>query len=165
METGPGMVSARVTLPISVDPAVRTATSTKGWATERMAKQDAAFEAYTTLFKAGLVNDNLLPARQDIDEYDLGGHNIADKTSSLLQASPTFDPWPLIAQQQEENPRVYHQTLLTLRGAETKPIHMVLLTPTTMPTVSDLTLHWNQSTSFTIHSSHLPSTTLAYEGM
>jgi dsRNA-specific ribonuclease len=163
MEDVLGVISARVTLPISVDPAVRDATSSKGWATERMAKQDAAFEAYTALYKAGLVNDNLLPARQEVDEDDISGHNIPDNTPSLVQASSTFDPWPLIAQCQQKGPNVYHRTLLVLRDVVEKPIYMLLLTPTTMPTISDLKLYWNQSTHFTIDASCLPSMALTNE--
>jgi len=44
-----------------VNKAVRTAESRSLWMSERNAIKDAAFEAYVALFKAGLVNDNLLP--------------------------------------------------------------------------------------------------------
>src|SRR5438045_4278178 len=54
-------VMATVTLPNSVDPAVRRASGLNSWKTERMARRDAAFQAYIALYSAGLVNDHLLP--------------------------------------------------------------------------------------------------------
>ena len=163
METALGVISARVTLPISVDPAVRTANSSESWATERMAKQDAAFEAYQALYTAGLVNENLLPAKQEVDD-DLAGHNIPDHTPSLVQASPTLDPWPLISHVQQSNPYDYKRTLLTLRGIGEQPTRVLLLTPTTLPTVPDIVLHWNHATIFEVESLSLPGIVLNKEG-
>ncbi|KAF2829875.1 dicer-like protein 2 [Ophiobolus disseminans] len=160
MEPTLGKISARVTLPISVDPAVRTATGPGTWVTERMAKKDAAFEAYMALYKAGLVNDNLLPAQQEVDD-ELAKHNTTDQTPSLVQASPTFDPWPLIAQCQQQNPEIYYRTLLILHGVEEKPIHMLLLTPATLPTIQEILLYWNNSTRLKVVGSCMPNMTLA----
>jgi hypothetical protein len=162
MESASGMISARVTLPMSVDTAVRTATSSATWMTERMAKKDAAFEAYRALYKEGLVNDNLLPATEEADD-ELVEHNTKDHTPSLVQASPTLDPWPLIAQVQHNDPHAYKRTLLTLRGIEERPIHMVLLTPISLPTV-DVALHWNVSTCFKAESLSLSDVALDNEG-
>lgn len=165
MEKSIGVISARVTLPISVDPAVRTTVSSETWATERMAKQDAAFEAYTVLYKSGLVNNNLLPAHEEADDDDLSGQNIPDNTPSLVQASPTFDPWPSIAQCQQITPQIYYRTLLSLHGVEANPIHMVLLTPASLPSIADLVLYWNHSVQFELTFSCLSSMTLTDEGM
>src|SRR6266496_4033762 len=49
-----GAILATVTLPNSVDPGIRRARGLQAWKTERMAKIDAAFEAYIALYKAGL---------------------------------------------------------------------------------------------------------------
>jgi hypothetical protein len=53
--------TATVTLPSFVHQDVRTASSSRAWASESTAIKDAAFEAYVALHNAGLVNDNLLP--------------------------------------------------------------------------------------------------------
>jgi dsRNA-specific ribonuclease len=137
-----GQIGARVMLPISIDPAVRTASSSKTWATERRAKQDAAFEAYKALYMAGLVNENLLPARQEAGE-ELSDLQIPDYTPSLVQVSPTFDPWPAMARYQQENPNAYYRTLLTLRPVNGESIHMLLFTPSSLPTISEIVLFWN----------------------
>jgi dsRNA-specific ribonuclease len=157
-ETEFGVISARVTLPISVDPAVRTATSLKSWATERLAKQDAAFQAYTALYRAGLINDNLLPARYTDDE--LSELQLPDHRPSLVQVSPTLDPWPLVAQHQQANPHVYYRTLLTLRSPSEAPVHMLLFTPTVLPNIPEIILYWNESIQFQIDCSWLSKVVL-----
>jgi hypothetical protein len=52
---------AKVVLLLCVDAAVRIAWSRKIWLSEQNARKDAAFEAYMALYRAGLVNDNLIP--------------------------------------------------------------------------------------------------------
>jgi dsRNA-specific ribonuclease len=138
-------------LPISVDPAVRTACSVETWATERLAKQDAAFEAYKALYVAGLVNDNLLPATQEADK-GLSDFQILDHTPSLVQVSNTLDPWPLMARYQQQNPHVYYRTLLTLHTTDGASTNMLLLTPSSLPSIADMVLYWNQSRRITVKS-------------
>ncbi|KAL5118994.1 Dicer-like protein 2 [Pleosporales sp. CAS-2024a] len=149
-----GLITARVILPMSVDPKFRTACGTKSWTTERMAKQDAAFEAYKALYVAGLVNDNLLPARQEVDDA-IAELQIPDHRPSLVPVSPLLDPWPLIARCQQEKPQVYHRVRLTLHMEDTVPIHLLLLTPTAMPDISGITLYWNKSETIKIESSKM----------
>lgn len=158
-ETHLGTICARVMLPISVDPAVRTASGRETWATERLAKQDAAFEAYKALYQAGLVNDNLLPATQEMED-ELSYLQIPDRRPSLVPVSPMFDPWPLIARHQQQNPHTYYRTRFTLRNVDDPSVHMLLLTPTVLPEISEVLLYWNQSTNFTIESSWLQGVVL-----
>jgi dsRNA-specific ribonuclease len=160
--TGVGKIGARVMLPISVDPAVRIASSSDTWETERLAKQDAAFEAYKALYMAGLVNENLLPARQEADE-ELADLQNPDHTPSLVQVSPTFDPWPLMAQNQRETPNVYYRTLLALRPTDGELMHMLLFTPGSLPTIPEIVLFWNESNHIKVDSSQLSSTVLSNE--
>lgn len=147
-------------LPISVDPAVRIAHSSQVWKTERRAKQDAAFEAYKRLHEAGLVNNNLLPTRQ---ENEFSEFQIPDDTPALIEVSPTLDPWPAIARSQEHNQHVYYRTLLTIRGTETSllPSHMMIFTPVLLPHIGDIKLFWNASTHYEIESSWLPGLALS----
>jgi dsRNA-specific ribonuclease len=158
-ETDLGVISARVTLPISVDPAVRTATSLQGWATERLAKRDAAFQAYTALYRAGLVNANLLPAQHA--EEELSDFQIPDNRPSLVPVSPPFDPWPLIAQCQHANSQVYYRTLLTLQSPDQAPAYMLLFTPITLPSIPEIVLYWNRATQFQIECSWLSGVVLS----
>jgi dsRNA-specific ribonuclease len=120
------------------------ATSLESWATERLAKQDAAFQAYTALFRAGLINNNLLPARHE--EEELLELQILDDRPSLVEVLPTLDPWPLVAHYQQESPHVYYRTLVTLQSPNGAPTHMLLFTPTILPTIPEILLYWNEST-------------------
>jgi hypothetical protein len=138
---------------------VRTATSLQSWATERSAKRDAAFQAYTALYRAGLINANLLPARHTDDE--LSEFPIPDHRPSLVPVSPPFDPWPLVAQCQHANPNVYSRTLLTLRSPNDAPAHMLLFTPITLPTIPEIVLYWNRSIQCQIECSCLSGVTLS----
>src|ERR1700693_2445179 len=56
-----GRIRGFVTLPNSVHPSVRQASSLRSWQKRNMAAKDAALQAYVALYKAGLLNDNLLP--------------------------------------------------------------------------------------------------------
>jgi dsRNA-specific ribonuclease len=154
-------VKAQVILPISMDPSIRIANSSRSWATERLAQQDAAFEAYKNLYLAGLVNDNLLPTRQEAAEA--AELQIPDRTPALVQVSPILDPWPLNAQALQRNPHAYYRTLLTLRVPKSSktPTRMILLTPITLPRISDIILYWNQSTLFEVESSWLSGVVLS----
>lgn len=146
-------------LPISVDPVVRTATSLETWATERLAKQDAAFEAYINLYRAGLVNDNLLPAPQEVEQES----EIPDHRPALVNVSTTFDPWPLIARLQQKNPHVYYRTLLALRVSESDglPIYMLFLTPSPLPNICEMPLFWDESKVFKVESTWLSGMALS----
>ncbi|PSN68956.1 P-loop containing nucleoside triphosphate hydrolase protein [Corynespora cassiicola Philippines] len=145
------LVSADVTLPISVDPAVRTARSSKNWGTERMAKNDVSFQAYKALHLAGLVNDNLLP-RAEPGNDEAAEFQIPDNTPSLVQVSPTLDPWVSVAIYQRQNPQVYHRTLLRMQTPEEDSIYMVLYTPVSMPCVPNFFLHWNEKKKYSVES-------------
>ncbi|KAF2190815.1 P-loop containing nucleoside triphosphate hydrolase protein [Zopfia rhizophila CBS 207.26] len=160
IEDDNGEIKAEVTLPISVDPAVRRAGSSASWMTERIAKKDAAFHAYKALHLAGLVNDNLLPLDEEDDAPEL---NISDYTPSLIEVSPEFDPWITIAECQRNTPQVYHRVLLNLTAVGEKPLSMVFLTPCQMPALPPVILHWNKTKRYAVESSLLSTTTLTHE--
>jgi dsRNA-specific ribonuclease len=156
------LISAEVTLPISVDQTMRKARSSRGWMTERMAKKDAAFQAYRVLHLAGLVNDNLLPARQEEDDM-MQEFQIPDHTPSLVEVSPTFDPWQVVAKYQQQNPYTYHRLHLKIHTVGEDPFYLVLLMPCSMPPIAPLLLHWNNKTQYSVESSWLPGTTFTEE--
>lgn len=157
-----GTVSAEVTLPISVDPAIRTAKSLVSWQTEKMAKKDVAFEAYKALYLAGLVNDNLLPVRQEADDM-VAEFQVPDHTPSMVPTSPTFDPWQSIAELQQLNPRVYHRTLVEIRAAGEEALYFRLFTPFRVPVVGSIDLFWNESKTYTAEISKQSDVTLTNE--
>ena len=141
-------ITAEVTLPISVDRAVRKAKSLASWQTERMAKKDVAFEAYKALYFAGLVNDNLLPVRQEADNL-AAEFQVPDHTPSMVPTSPTLDPWLSVAQQHQHTPRTYFRTLVEIQTAGERLLFIRLFTLFPVPIVGRIELFWNESKTYT----------------
>jgi dsRNA-specific ribonuclease len=161
--TEPGkMVTAEVILPISIDPAVRKASSLESWRTERMASKDAAFEAYKALYHAGLINDNLLPVREEADNQ-AAEFQIPDNIPSLVPTSATLDPWPHAARCQQENPLVYERTLLEISTTGENTMRMLFLTPVPVPNMAEFRLHWNSTKQYTVKALCLDSVVLSVE--
>jgi hypothetical protein len=125
-----------------------------------MARKDASFEAYRALHAAGLVNDNLLPARQEADEL-AAEFQSADRAPALTQASSTLDPWVSVAERQQQRPYEYHRTLLQLDGAGGEQLYMMLLTPIELPEAPAITLYWNETKRFSVRSQRLLHVTLS----
>ncbi|KAF2639248.1 P-loop containing nucleoside triphosphate hydrolase protein [Massarina eburnea CBS 473.64] len=155
-KVGKNLMIAKVTLPLSVIPAVRTAKSLELWSTERMAVKDASFEAYVALHKAGLVNDNLLPSREEADDQ-AAEFQIPDNTPALVSVSATLDPWNPANFRQQERQDMFHRRLLKLERPGDGSMFMVLVTPVSIPIPPILTFHWNFETQFSVECSWLPS--------
>lgn len=130
--------------------------------TERMAKKDAAFQAYRTLHEAGLVNHNLLPARQD-EEDMMQEFQIPDHSPSLVEVSPSFDPWHVVANYQQQNPYIYHRIRLKFQTLGEDPLFMILLAPCSMPPIPPFLLHWNENLQYMVECSWLSRVTYTDE--
>lgn len=64
-QTGPpNLVKATVLLPVSLPSELRQATSIRTWKSEANACKDAAFQAYQALYHANMVDEHLLPLRE-----------------------------------------------------------------------------------------------------
>ncbi|XPS72365.1 Dicer-like protein 2 [Ascochyta lentis] len=142
------IVTAEVTLPISVDSAVRTARSSESWRTEKMAKKDAAFEAYKALYLAGLVNDHLLPVQQEADDM-AAEFQVPDHTPSMVPTSSTLDPWLSIAQVQQLKPQTYYRTMVEVQAPGEDALCFRLFTPVPVPMIGNIDLFWNESKTYT----------------
>ncbi|KAI9675092.1 MAG: Dicer-like protein 2 [Caeruleum heppii] len=140
-EDAAGLLTASVLLPISVDPAVRQAKGQGKWKTERMAKKEAAFQAYLALHKAGLVDDHLLPLlRYDSTQDELGG--VSEKRPAIVKVSSRFNPWIAVAQLWESKTDLY-STQITIRKGDQVHAEMFIDLPLILPVVSTFTLFWN----------------------
>ncbi|GKT49994.1 dicer-like protein 2 [Colletotrichum spaethianum] len=85
-------LKATVALPSYLPSHVRIAQSQKAWKSEKNATKDAAFQAYVSLYKAGLVNDNLLPFRPE--DFVPG----VDKIPAILQVNGLHNAWIKVAE-------------------------------------------------------------------
>jgi dsRNA-specific ribonuclease len=119
-----------------------------------MARKDAAFQAYKALHVAGLVNDNLLPEREEASD-EVASFQIPDITPSLVNASLPFDPWQEIATQQSKPSQAYHRILLRMKDRENVLHQVALLMPSPLPPVPKFDLHWSETKDFTIESALL----------
>ncbi|KAF2458152.1 hypothetical protein BDY21DRAFT_319388 [Lineolata rhizophorae] len=153
--------SATVTLPSSVNPAVRTASSSLAWKTERNAAKDAAFQAYVALHKAGLVNDNLLPLTQDIEDA-LRSDTIQDGPSLVLTQS-TLDPWHSIASAHRSDSIIWSKTMISLSMGEFGSTAVMMFLPLAVNCIEEIPLFWNETTSFTASTKYVGDCHLSQE--
>ena len=139
-------ISARVLLPSCVDASVREAQSTKWWATEKDARRDVAFEAYIALYKAGLVDDNLLPS-------DLGDEKAQDdfvtteKRPNLAEVDQQMNVWPFIAEQWQ-SAKELRQTTITVHHAENTKSELNILLPLDLPLIEAFQLYFDSDVPY-----------------
>ncbi|KEF57436.1 uncharacterized protein A1O9_05353 [Exophiala aquamarina CBS 119918] len=121
-------VRATVHLPNTLGPALRVFQSKFAWRTERMAKRDAAFQAYKFLYESGLVTDNLIPA--DLSEKDCllqhEDRNI-EKRDSVYSIPPQYDPWPEVTELLATNETLYSHAIQTTSPSNDFPAMSLLL--------------------------------------
>ena len=134
-------ITAKVTLPNSVDVSIRHACGTGRWKTENMAKRDAAFECYRALYKAGLIDDNLLPLGH-VDEGVDQAYSIIEKRPGLVRVSAQINPWPTIAQSWQQ-PTILQAFPIKIFEAGQLLTEMMIIFPCELPNISDFKLYWS----------------------
>lgn len=143
-----GAITAHVLLPSSVDSSVREAASKYLWKSERGAKRDAAFEAYISLYHAGLLNDHLLPPKFDLeaDEAKLP----VGKQPSLVEVSAQLDAWSdIVARKWQGQPMLFASSVL-VRCGEMTLSEMVMILPLAMPHTINFRTYWDATKSFEV---------------
>ena len=140
-------ISAKVLLPISVDASIRSACSKSSWITEKMARRDAAFEAYEALYHAGLVNDNLLPIGH-VDEGIEAACSAVERRPSTVIVSEQVDLWPCVARSWQTSGHIYGSSV-KITGQGQVGTDMVMLLPVRVPAIAGpIDLYWDQNTTF-----------------
>ncbi|KAI0853755.1 hypothetical protein F5Y00DRAFT_59495 [Daldinia vernicosa] len=97
-------VSATVVLPMSLPPELRRVESTGLWFTEKSASKDAAFLAYTAIYKAGYLNDNLMPLNTEIT------HDVESRAPEI-EVNGQRSPWARIARAWGDQKELYQRRL------------------------------------------------------
>ena len=152
-------VRARVLLPKSVDETVRETIGDSWWKSEKSAKRDAAFEAYLTLYHAGLVNDHLLPLVANDDPAFQEYSNI-EKRPSLVKVREVLSPWPEIAAACQAESTRFESTVKFSIGHSV--VLMRMISPFVLPSLGRLTLYpENESV---VHVDFDPITNVQYGG-
>jgi hypothetical protein len=97
----------------------------------------AAFEAYVALYKAGLVNDNLMPLlKHESTEEELAMG--IEKRSSIVQASAQMNPWIEVARawSRQVGPNRMKHGIVTINDANNEIIsRMEMILPMDIPSV------------------------------
>ena len=147
-EDNVGDTRASVTLPNSVDPTVREARSASSWASQKMAKRDAAYEAYLGLYRASLLSDHLLPLRVN-DSTVADAQKTVQKIASLIEVQEQLSIWPEVAGEWQPSTRMHASTISVILNGEMQ-LQMLLLFPRDLPGEIYLTSYWSSSAVFSI---------------
>jgi dsRNA-specific ribonuclease len=138
-------ISAKVILPTFVDTELRQFSGSL-CKTERMAKREAAFQAYLGLYRAGLVNDNLLPAvvpeMQDAMSIQI------ESRESMCQTTSRLNPWREIATSFDMNEVDWFTLRVDITGGEQQISSVLLVLPRSLKTSLQIPLLWAPSSTF-----------------
>ncbi|EPE27300.1 P-loop containing nucleoside triphosphate hydrolase [Glarea lozoyensis ATCC 20868] len=141
-------IRARVILPLSVNESVRFASSKDSWTSEKNAIKDAAFEAYLALYRAGLVNENLLPLlRHGVDVTELTSTKIETR-ASLMEVNEQINPWYRSFQSGDNAQK--HKIGITLSGADLDDVSIIGTLPVSIPALQPFTLYVDSKTQVTV---------------
>lgn len=139
-------------LPKSVDISVRKAQSKAFWRSQKLAKQDAAFEAYVALYRVGLVNDHLLPLIA-YDEAAMKAYSEVEKRPSLVSAKQQLSPWPAVAAAWKLGSLPY-QTIISFSSPKSVMPQLRVISPFRLTWTSQLTLYPNSHSSIRVEIDH-----------
>ncbi|RFU33249.1 hypothetical protein B7463_g3061, partial [Scytalidium lignicola] len=140
------LIAATVVLPNCLNQSLRSTTGIGAWRSERAAAEDAAFQAYVALHKAGLLNDNLLPLSHtwELEEKEL------EYISTTVDITRQLRPWAKLAEAWS-CPEIYHTRISLLhQGSIGGDLCMVLTTPSVVPQIPPLNLYWDHRTIFSL---------------
>ena len=137
---------AKVLLPATLDPSMQVSISKMLWHSEKNAMKDAAFEAYTALYHAGLVNDHLLPLTF------MDPSSCIEQGDSIVEIHEQFNPWPSIAHAWENREKLQRR-LLALKdqhGLVKCEIEMTI--PVDLPELEPVLICWDASNQWKLES-------------
>jgi dsRNA-specific ribonuclease len=152
-DTRTKFVTAAVTLPNCVEPSVRVTPSEKRWRTEKMARKDAAFQAYIALHRKGLISDNLLPLFGQDEEITAD----IEKRRAVEEVSEIYDPWEEIALDWTTRRKGLCRKIISICRPGKTGLSMNMILPRTIPPINPFTLYWDQNTCYTISVHDHPS--------
>ena len=129
-------LSCKVILPPSLPADLQLVNSLYCWQTESSAKKDAAFVAVKKLYKAGLINDNLLPP---VVEKPQDRQSAKDE-DSINEIPSASNPWAICRQAIRCKHPLYAHHLWIIDSELTFP-EMLLLLPTKLLHTVDCRLY------------------------
>ncbi|KAI1456134.1 hypothetical protein F4805DRAFT_245658 [Annulohypoxylon moriforme] len=136
-------ISATVVLPMSLAPELRRIESTGFWFSEKNASKDAAFQAYVAIYKAGLLNDNLLPRNQEfMHSYDT--------RAALAEVNERWSPWTQIAHAWGHQKEIYQRRLRLINQHGDVMCEFDASLPVPFPEAPGFDVFWDRSNSWRV---------------
>lgn len=139
--------TASVTLPSFVHTSLRSAESAHTWGEEQAAIKDAAFNAYVALHKAGLVNDNLLPAVKDPGPETEQQH--VDQPS-LVQVSEQLSAWSACSGTATTQRNPWYAAEIKLSLCDRELVSQIIWLPFATEAAERIQLYWNSDTFYEV---------------
>lgn len=103
---------AFVHLPLSLNVAKYPVSSKFTWKTEKMARRDAAFQAYKLLYSKDLLSHSLLPDIPAVPQDEQSVRDDAiEKRESIYTVQAQYDPWPDVTLELQQSTSVYAHSL------------------------------------------------------
>ncbi|KAI8965038.1 hypothetical protein F5Y11DRAFT_314461 [Daldinia sp. FL1419] len=130
-------VSATVVLPMLLPPELRRVNSTGLWFTEKSASKDAAFLAYIAIYKAGYLNDHLMPIEPDHTD-DI------ESRAPEKEVQEQWSPWTQIARAWGESKELYQRRLRLVDQYENILCEFDATLPTPFPTLPHINIIWDR---------------------
>lgn len=139
--TSDPLVSAEVILPASLPPKLRRIKSSRSWKSERNAIKDAAFQAYLSLYNAGLINKHLLPLET---EEDFG----VETRAAIVGVEAPYDPWPEVVSCWEKEEFRWVYTVQVQSADETLFGEYSMTLPVELGTLVPIQLYLDYNTTY-----------------
>ncbi|KXJ96567.1 hypothetical protein Micbo1qcDRAFT_191289 [Microdochium bolleyi] len=140
------MVKATVVLPSSLPADLRRFQSERSWLSDKNAVKDAAFVAFKALYDSGLVNDNLMPLRQEADFI------VLEDAPGIMEVRECFNPWVALAHAWNMKlTSTYSKLVLRILGSTGDLVHRAeLIIPGTFPDIPSFPLFWDPEAAWTV---------------
>ncbi|KAI1388879.1 uncharacterized protein F4822DRAFT_437418 [Hypoxylon trugodes] len=130
-------ISATVVLPMSLPAELRRVEGNGLWYSEKNASKDAAFKAYKAIYEAGLLNDNLLPLR---DEF----LRDVDPRASEVEVHERWNPWVQVARAWNCQSVIYQRRLRLLDDHDKVVCEFDASLPVIFPELPDMEIFWTK---------------------
>ena len=145
-----GSIKAKVSLSTSIHPSVRYAFSKDEWQSLRMARKDAAFEACLQLHSYGLLNDNLLPLLDKVNNNP--DTTCASIMSALIPVYQTIDSWGQLREAHLSHcGYTWNSAILSVDAFGMEYIKVIVILPIQVAPLQSIRLYWNESITFTVN--------------
>ena len=137
-----------MTLPSCVSASVRHSTSSQRWTSEKAARKDAAWQACSALYTAGLLNEHLLPLCQEWGPIA----DFVELEPGQVQVSKQIDVWSTVGHSLPEvRPRYQSCIRMVDESGNEDSVCFTLITSAPIPKVPSIRVRWSEDQTYCIN--------------